>query len=94
MALRNRQDGKVEIFVGTQKVDGLAKNVIEFDELALASTVATNLAAATAKQALLTALGIPGPYADDAAAKAATPAIPVGGVYYITTTLKLATVMA
>lgn len=94
MALRNRQDGKVEIFVGTQKVDGLAKNVIEFDELALAATVATNLAAATTKQALLTALGIPGPYADDAAAKAATPAVPIGGVYYITTTLKLATVMA
>ena len=94
MALRNRQDGEVKIYVGTQKVDGLAKNVIEFDELALASTVATNLATATTKQALLTALGIPGPYADDAAAKAATPAVPVGGVYYITTTLKLATVMA
>jgi len=94
MALRNRQDGKVEIFVGTQKVDGLSKNVIEFDELALSANVTTAIAAATTKQALLTSLGIPGPYADDAAAKAATPAVPVGGVYYITTTLKLATVMA
>ena len=35
MALRNRQDGEVKIFIGTQKVDGLAKNIIEFDELAL-----------------------------------------------------------
>ena len=94
MALRNRQDGKVEVWVGTQKVEGNAKNVIEFDELALAATVAANLAAATTKQALLTALGIPGPYADDAAAKGATPAVGIGGVYYITTTLKLATVMA
>ena len=33
MALRNRQDGKVKISVGTQKIDGLAKNVIEFDEI-------------------------------------------------------------
>lgn len=94
MALRNRQDGEVKIFVGTQKVDGLAKNVLEFDELALAATVETNLASATTKQALLTALGIPGPYANDAAAKDATPAVGVGGVYYVTTTLKLATVMA
>ena len=86
MALRNRQNGKVEVWVGTQKVDGLAKNVIEFDELALKTDIT--------KQALLTALGIPGPYANDAAAKAATPSVPVGGVYYITTTLKLATVMA
>ena len=90
MALRNRQDGKVEIFIGTQKVDGLVKNVIEFDELALK----TDLTAATAKQALLTAIGIPGPYANDAAAKGATPAVPIGGIYYTTTTLKLATVMA
>lgn len=94
MALRNRQDGEVKIYVGTQKVEGDAKNVIEFDELALSATVATNLAAATTKQALLTALGIPGPYADDTAAKAATPAVPAGGVYYVTATLKLATVVA
>ena len=41
MALRNRQDGKVEIFVGTEKVDGIAKNIIEFDELALKSDIPT-----------------------------------------------------
>ena len=39
MALRNRQDGKVEIFVGTEKVDGTSKNVIEFDELALKADI-------------------------------------------------------
>lgn len=39
MALRNRQDGKVEIFVGTQKIEGNAKNIIEFDELALKTDV-------------------------------------------------------
>lgn len=39
MALRNRQDGKVEIFVGTEKVDGISKNVIEFDELALKTDI-------------------------------------------------------
>lgn len=92
MALRNRQDGKVEVWVGTQKVEGIAKNVIEFDELALKTDVTSAVSTATAKQALLTALGIPGPYASDVAAKAGN--VPVGGVYYITTTLKLATVMA
>lgn len=98
MALRNRQDGKVQIWIGTEKVEGNAKNVLEFDELALTANVTTAIASAvstaTGKQALLTALGIPGPYANDAAAKGATPAVPVGGIYYITTTLKLATVMA
>ena len=98
MALRNRQDGKVEVWVGAQRAEGNAKNIIEFDELALTANVTAAIAAAitsaTGKQALLTTLGIPGPYADDSAAKAATPAVPVGGVYYVTTTLKLATVMA
>jgi len=94
MALKNRQNGKVEIFVGTDKISPIAKNIIEFDELALKTDITTAIATATGKQALLTALGIPGPYADDAAAKAATPAVAVGGVYYITTTLKIATVMA
>jgi hypothetical protein len=50
MALRNRQDGKVEIFVGTQKIDGLSKNVIEFDELALKTDIATATAAAIIAQ--------------------------------------------
>ena len=43
MALRNRQDGKVEIFVGTEKVDGISKNIIEFDELALKTYVDESL---------------------------------------------------
>ena len=90
MALKNRQYGKVEVFVGTQNLDSMSKNVIEFDELALK----TDVTSAVTKQALLTSLGIPGPYADDTAAKAATPAVAVGGTYYVTTTLKLATVMA
>lgn len=81
MALRNRQDGKVEIFVGTQKVDGLAKNVIEFDELALK----TDLTAATAKQALLTTLGIP-TYANETSAGTA---LAPGVVYYNTETARI-----
>lgn len=92
MALKNRQAGKVEIFVGTEKLVGYAKNVIEFDEIALKTDITSAVTTATGKQALLTALGIPGPYANDAAAKAAS--VPIGGVYYITTTLKLATVMS
>lgn len=39
MALRNRQDDRVEIFVGTEKVDGTSKNIIEFDELALKADI-------------------------------------------------------
>ena len=88
MALRNRQDGKVEVWVGIQKVDGRSKNIIEFDELALKTDITT----ATGKQALLTSLEIPGPYANDAAAKVGS--VPIGGTYFVTTTLKLATVMA
>lgn len=92
MGLKNRQVGKVEVFVGTGRLDGYAKNVIEFDEIALKTDITSAVTTATGKQALLTALGIPGPYANDAAAKAAL--VPIGGVYYITTTLKLATVMS
>ena len=83
MALRNRQSGKVEVWINTNKVDGAAKNIIEFDELALKTDVAT----AITKQSLLTALAIPGPFADDTAA--ATGGVAVGGLYYVTTTLKL-----
>ena len=90
--MRNRQDGFVQIYVGTDKIDGNAKNLVEFDTLALAADVATNLAAATTRQALLTKLNVPGPYADDTAA--ATGLVPVGGVYYITTSLLLHTRMA
>ena len=35
MAFKNRQDSKVEIFIGTQKVEINSKNAIEFDELTL-----------------------------------------------------------
>ena len=91
MALRNRQDGKVEIFVGTEKVDGISKNIIEFDELALKTDITgvnsgTNTGDET-RAGLLTKLGIPGPFADDTAAAAGNVAI--GGLYYVTTTLKL-----
>ena len=83
MALKNRQGGKVEIFVGADRLSSYAKNVIEFDELALKTDVAT----AITKASLLTALGVPGPFVNDAAA--ATGGIAVGGLYYVTTTLKL-----
>ena len=63
MALKNRQAGKVEIFVGTEKLVGYAKNVIEFDDIALKTDVAT----AITKTSLLTALGIP-TYANQTAA--------------------------
>lgn len=96
MALRNRQDGKVEIFVGTEKVDGIAKNVIEFDELALKTDITgvnsgTNTGDET-KAGLLTKLGIPGPFADDT--EAAAGSVAIGGLYYVTTTLKLQTRVA
>ena len=86
MALKNRQVGKVEIFVGTERLDGYAKNIIEFDELALKTDIAT----ATTKSALLTVLGIP-TYADQTAANTALPA---GDVYYNTATGKVASATA
>lgn len=91
MALRNRQDGKVEIFVGIQKVEGIAKNVIEFDELALAANVTTAIAAASTKANLLTTLGVV-TYADNEAALAAS--VPVGTVYYSDEVSKLMVVLA
>jgi hypothetical protein len=81
MSLKNRQAGKVEIFVGADKLAGYAKNVIEFDTMALKTDIAT----ATSKTALLTALGIP-TYADQTAANAALAA---GVVYYNTATGKV-----
>ena len=81
MALKNRQAGKVEIFVGTEKLVGHAKNVIEFDEIALKTDVAT----AITKTSLLTALGIP-TYANQTAANTALAA---GVVYYNTATDKV-----
>jgi len=78
--LKNRQAGEVKIFVGTDRLAPYAKNIIEFDELALKTDVT--------KQSLLTVLGIPGPFANDAAAAAT---VAVGGVYYVTTTLKIQT---
>ena len=86
MALRNRQGGKVEVWINTNKVDGAAKNIIEFDELALKTDIAT----ATTKSALLTVLGIP-TYADQTAANTALPA---GDVYYNTATGKVASATA
>lgn len=85
MALRNRQDGKVEIFVGTEKVDGISKNIIEFDELALKTDITgvnsvTNTGDET-KAGLITKLGIP-TAADDTAAAALNPTVAVGGLYY------------
>lgn len=85
MALRNRQDGKVEIFVGTEKVDGISKNIIEFDELALKTDITgvnsgTNTGDET-KAGLITKLGIP-TAVDDAAAALLEPAVAVGGLYY------------
>ena len=77
MALRNRQDGKVEIFVGTKKVDGISKNIIEFDELALK----TDIALATSLSALINTLGIP-TAVDDTAAAALDPVVAVGGLYF------------
>ena len=77
MALRNRQDGKVQILVATEKVEGNAKNVIEFDELALKTDITKTL--------LLTTLGIP-TYADQSAANTALAA---GVVYYNTATSKV-----
>ena len=69
-----------------------SKNVIEFDELALKTDITSAITTATGKQALLTALGISGPYANNAAA--VTASIPVGQAYFQTTTLKLFVVTA
>ena len=81
MALKNRQAGEVKIFVGTDKLSIYSKNIIEFDELALKTDVAT----AITKTSLLTALGIP-TYADQTAANTALAA---GVVYYNTATDKV-----
>lgn len=81
MALKNRQVGKVEILVGAEKLVGYAKNVIEFDDIALKTDVAT----AITKTSLLTALGIP-TYADHTAANESLAA---GVFYYNTATDKL-----
>ena len=85
MALRNRQDGKVEIFVGTEKVDGISKNIIEFDELALKTDITgTNSGTNTGdetKASLITKLGIP-TAEDDTAAALLDPAVAVGGLYF------------
>lgn len=77
MALKNRQGGKVEIFVGVDRLSSYAKNVIEFDELALKTDIT--------KALLLTTLGIP-TYADQTAANTALAA---GVVYYNTATAKV-----
>lgn len=81
----------VQIYVGTDKIDGRAKNVVEFDTLALKTDITgTNSGTNTGdetKAGLLTKLGIPGPFADDTAA--ATGSVAVGGLYYVTTTLAL-----
>ena len=92
MALKNRQDGKVEIFVGTEKLAGYAKNVIEFDELALKTDITgTNSCTNTgdeSKAALITKLGIK-TAEDDTAAAALDPAIAVGGLYYTGTVFQV-----
>ena len=77
MALKNRQGGEVKIFVGTDKLSTYAKNIIEFDELALKTYIT--------KALLLTTLGIP-TYVDQTAANAALAA---GVVYYNTATAKV-----
>ena len=91
MSLKNRQNGEVKIFVGADKLSTNLKNIIEFDELALKTNITgvnsgTNTGDET-KAGLLTKLGIPGPFADDTAAAAGN--VAVGGLYYVTTTLKL-----
>ncbi len=85
MALRNRQDGKVEIFVGTEKVDGISKNIIEFDELELKTDITginsgTNTGDET-QTTLITKLGIP-TAVDDTAAAALDPVVAIGGLYF------------
>lgn len=71
-------------------------NILPVNEVALKTDITgTNSGINTGDEtqaALLTKLGIPGPFADDTAA--ATGLVPVGSLYYVTTTLELHTRMA
>lgn len=86
--------GEVKIWANGEPDNGV--NILRYEDIALKTDITwTNSGTNTGDETqagLLTKLGIPGPYDDNAAALADE--VPVGSLYYVTTTLALQTVIA